>query len=317
MLIAGVFIISAGFLIVGISINPALFIAGIIIVSFGELVSYPAFLSYVSKIPPKAKRSIYMGYSFLPLAIAGITAPIVGGFLYYNIAENMAMGRLFWAIVASIGLLSASAFIHYDHHYNKKKRKIKSKISANFPILLIPVILIFAFSLGPAPIYRGILSEEDLPDEVFDEKNWTYLNKTYFFDGKLDEAESISYDLSFEEMFIDKITLNLSWSDEKDIRRLRRFENKGDTFSAKIIIDDKVVDKDRFTNIHDMPGIINLKYDINEFIDEQSFNAKVVIKLVKCKDYYPVFGFNLISIEDSSNTYDLEIFVTYKVAPMY
>jgi type II secretory pathway component PulF len=86
-----------------------------------------------------------MGYSFIPLAIAGVAAPIVGGFLYYIIVENMAMGRLFWAIIASIGLISASAFILFDRHYNKKK-KIKtkgfikrypliSKVSANIPIL--------------------------------------------------------------------------------------------------------------------------------------------------------------------------------------
>ena len=116
MLISGVLVISAGFFIVGISMNPVIFLAGIVILSFGEMVSYPAFLSYVSKIPPKEKRSIYMGYSFMPLAIAGVTAPIVGGFLYYYIAENMAMGRLFWAIIASIGLVSATAFIFYDRH---------------------------------------------------------------------------------------------------------------------------------------------------------------------------------------------------------
>lgn len=313
MLIAGVFIISAGFLIVGISLNPVLFISGIIILSFGELVSYPAFLSYVSKIPPKDKRSIYMGYSFLPLAIAGITAPIIGGFLYYFIAENMAMGRLFWAIVASIGLVSASAFIQYDYYYNKKKRKIKSKISANIPLFLIPVILIIAFSLGPDPIYRGVLSEEDLPDEVFDEITWKYQNKTYFIDGKLDESESITFDIHFENMLIDQINLNLNWTDEKDIQRLRKFENRGDTFSAKIIIDKKIVDMNRFTNIKNKPGNINLKYYRNKFIDEQIFNAKVEIKLEKCNDFYPVIGFNLISIEDSSNTYDLEIDVIYRV----
>jgi len=312
MLIAGVFIISVGFFIVGITLNPTLFIAGIIILSFGELVSYPAFLSYVSKIPPKDKRSIYMGYSFLPLAIAGITAPIVGGFLYYYIAENMAMGQLFWAVVASIGLVAASAFIHYDHHYNKKKKRIKSKISANIPLILIPVFLITAYSLGPNPIYRGMLSEEDLPDDGLVEKTWTYLNKTYFLDGELEEAESISYDISFENYFIDKITLNLSWSDEKDIRRLRKFENKGDTFSAKVIIDKKVVSVSRVTNIHNKLGTINLKYKINELINEQSRDAKVKIELEKCRDYYPVFGIGLISIQDSSNTYKLDIVVTYR-----
>jgi MFS family permease len=329
MLIAGVIIVALGFLIAGLSMNPILFIAGIIILSFGEMVSYPAFLSYVSKIPPKDKRSIYMAYSFIPLAIAGVAAPIVGGFLYYYIGENMAMGRLFWAIVASIGLVSASAFIHYDRHYNKKneikskdkgffkvfdRHPIISKVSANIPILFIPVILLIGFSLGPDPIYRGVLAQEDFQDDLIDEKTWTYLNKTYSFDGQLDETESISYDLSSDVSFIDQIALSLSWSDENDIRRLRRFENRGDTFSAKIIIDNKVVERYRCTNTHDESGIINLKYDIDSFTDEIGCNANVEIELVKCEDYYPVFGANIISIKDSSNTFNLEIVVTYMIS---
>lgn len=310
MLIAGVLIISAGFFIVGITLNPVIFLLGIIILSFGELVSYPAFLSYVSKIPPKDKRSIYMGYSFMPLAIAGVTAPIVGGFLYYYIAENMGMGRLFWAIVATIGLVSASAFMYYDLHYNKKKRK--TRFSANIPLLFIPVILIIAFSLGPDPIYRDVTPDKDLLEDAPDEITFTYVNKTYVFNGKLDETKSISYDISFEQMSIDSIDLDLRWSDEEDLRRLRKFENKGDTFSAKIIVDDKTVDRDSYTNMHDKLGFINLRYDYNRYTDKQSSNAKVEIKLTECKDYYPVFGFDLISIEDSTNNYELEIIVRYK-----
>lgn len=330
LLIAGVIIVSLGFLIAGFSMNPVLFISGIIILSFGELISYPAFLSYVSKIPPKEKRSIYMGYSFIPLAIAGSSAPIIGGFLYFYIGENMAMGRLFWAIIASIGLISASAFMHYDRHYNKKK-KIKSKakgfskafnrypfiskVSANIPILMIPVILIIGFSFGPDPIYRGVLSEEVFEDNIIDEKIWTSLNKSFSFNGELDEAESVSYDISLSNIsYIDQIVLNLSWADEPDIRRLRRFENTGDTFSAKIIIDNKVVDEYRCTNMHDQSGKINLRYDAAGFTNKIGCNANVEIELVKCGNFYPVFGFRLISIEDSSNTFNLEIDVTYMVS---
>ncbi|MDG6219479.1 MAG: MFS transporter, partial [Candidatus Thermoplasmatota archaeon] len=96
LLIAGIIFASLGFLIVGFSLNPILLISGIVVLSFGELVSYPAFLTYVSKIPPKEKRSIYMGYSFLPLAIAGATGPMIGGFLYYYFAEGLNMGALVW-----------------------------------------------------------------------------------------------------------------------------------------------------------------------------------------------------------------------------
>ena len=168
--------------------------------------------------------------------------------------------------------------------------------------------------MGPDPIYRGPLAQEDFQDDIIDEKTWTYLNKTYSSDGQLDEAESVSYDLSSEVSFIDQIALKLSWSDENDIRRLRRFENMGDTFSAKIIIDNKVVERYRCTNTHGESGIINLKYDSDSFIDEIGCNANVEIELVKCDDYYPVFGANIISIKDSSNTFNLEIVVTYMIS---
>jgi len=146
---------------------------------------------------------------------------------------------------------------------------------------------------------------------MLDEKTWTYRNKTYSFEGQLDESESVSYDISLSNISnIDHISLNLSWSDEPDIRRLRRFENRGDTFSAKLIIDNKVVDIYRCTNMHDELGFINLEYDFNGFTDGIIFNANIEIELVKCDDYYPVIGADLFSIEDSSNSFNLEIVVT-------
>jgi len=314
MLISGVLVISAGFFIVGISMNPVIFLAGIVILSFGEMVSYPAFLSSVSKIPPKEKRSIYMGYSFMPLAIAGVTAPIVGGFLYYYIAENMAMGRLFWAIIASIGLVSATAFIFYDRHYNKKKGFFSaSRFSAYIPVLFIPVIIITAFSLGPDPIYRGSLAEEDLQDDLIKEENFTLLNKTYSYNEELVETESISYDISFEKSHVEQIYLKLSWSDEDDVRRLRKFENSGDTFLVKIIINNKVVGSDRYTNLHIEMGVINLEYLSSSFSNDSS-DAKVEISLEECGDFYPAFGGRLISIDDISNSFDLEILVKYMIS---
>jgi hypothetical protein len=208
-------------------------------------------------------------------------------------------------------LVSATAFIHYDIHFNKKKRKNKSKILANIPMLFIPVILIIAFSLGPDPIYRGISLEEDESEELVDRKKWIYRNETYYFAGRMDEAESISYDLSSGDSYIDQIDLRFSWTDEKDIRRLRKFENQGDTFSVSIIINEKIVTQDSFTNEHDKHGYINLKYEGNEFSDNLSSNIDVKIKLEECKDYYPIFGFNIFSIEDASNTYTLEVEVNY------
>jgi dipeptide/tripeptide permease len=309
LLIAGVLIIAAGFFILGITLSPAVFLAGIILVSFGEMVSYPAYLSYVSKIPPKDKRSIYMGYSFLPLAIAGVTASVVGGFLYYIVGESMAMGKLFWAIIASIGFVSASAFLLYDRHYNKAK-KIR-KFTTFLPVLFIPLILVFAYSLGPDPIYRGALAQEDFEDDLEPIDTISYLNKTYYFSKELDEKSSVKYDLFVEDMQIEQIELTLKWSDEDDIRRIRKFENNGDTFSVKIIVNDRVVNSQKVKNLHGEQGVINLEYNSDNSNDE-IYVAYVEVGLIECGDFYPAFGGKLITIKDESNIFNLDVDVTYR-----
>jgi hypothetical protein len=180
---------------------------------------------------------------------------------------------------------------------------------------MIPVILILGFSFGPDTFYRGALSEEGVADNIIDENILVSLNKSFSFNGELDETESVSFDISPSNLsYIDQIALKLSWTDESDIKRFRRFENTGDTFSAKIIIDNKVVDKYRITNMPDQSGKINLRYDAAGFTNIIGCNVNVEIELVNCGDFYPVFGLGLISIEDSSNVFNLEIVVIYMVS---
>ncbi|MEA3458597.1 MAG: MFS transporter, partial [Candidatus Thermoplasmatota archaeon] len=331
LLIAGIIIISLGFMIAGFSMNPVLFLFGLIVLSFGELVSYPAFLSYVSKIPPDEKRSIYMGYSFLPLAIAGVTAPIAGGFLYYTIAEGMGMGRLFWGIIASIGLISASAFLHYDKHYNSKKKgksggnglfnilrtRINSKILPNIPLFFIPLVLILGLSFGADPIYRGVLAEEDDIINEEDEKIWKVVSEQFSFQGNLVEGKSVSWDiLTPEGGYILSVDLDLRWEDEPDIRRIRRFENTEDIFSMKLMINDSEIIQSSEVKEYDGASRIPLSYDAEMQDIIQWGTGKVEVELVECGDFYPKFGLGLMSIDDSSNSYDIQIDVTYNVPIM-
>lgn len=113
-------------------------------------------------------------------------------------------------------------------------------------------------------------------------------------------------------MEIDSITLSLRWSDEDDIRRLRRYENRGDTFTAEITIDGRVADSGTHTNNPGSSGSIDLEYDHNSTDSNISSVAEVGIELVTCGDYHPVLGGGLVTIEDSSNTYQLEITVSYR-----
>jgi proton-dependent oligopeptide transporter, POT family len=319
LLISGIIFVSLGFLIIGFSLNPILLVTGIIVLSFGELVSYPAFLTYVSKIPPKEKRSIYMGYSFLPLAIAGATGPMIGGFLYYHFAEGMRMGALVWSIVACIGLVSASAFMHYDRIYNQKKKvrakgrgffkamkrsPFISKVIASIPIFVIPFILITASNI----FYEEVEPIYEIIDDVED---WIVETKIFSLSGKLDEGEKTSWDISTpEDTYLHSVEVKLIWEDEPDFRRIRRFRNTGDTFASRIILDDTVVEQGYETNEHGEIGKISLLYTVEEMLTDD-FSGRVEIELIKCGDFYPVFGLGLISIEDSSNAYELELVVSY------
>ncbi len=321
MLITGILIVSFGFILAGFSTNPVFFIIGLVTLSFGELVSYPAFLTYVSKIPPEEDRSIYMGYSFLPLAIAGTLANFIGGFLYYYIADLWHMGSLFWAIIASVGLTSASAFMHYERKYNRKdktrvrpsrKPSLVSGVSASIPILLIPVVLLLSLTLAPGLVWGG----------GSDDENWNIETERFSFTGTLDEGDG-----SFENttlptgVTLQRVYLNLSWEDEPDIDRVRTFENEGDTFEANIFLDGQPVEGGSATNPHGEKGEVDLVHEPRE-TDERSTedshgpsSVGAEIRLVSCGDLYPASGPGpgFISIEDTSNSYELELVVIYSV----
>ncbi|MDG6224955.1 MAG: MFS transporter [Candidatus Thermoplasmatota archaeon] len=324
LLVIGVSIVSLGFLIAGFSMNPYLLVLGIVVLSLGELIAYPSFLSYVSKIPPKEKVSIYMGYSFLPLAIASTFAPITGGVMYYLVAERLSMGRLFWGIIACVGLISVSCLLHYNSYFNRKEvsgpppqrradrikgSRIFSGLYSKLPLALVPVVLIVGISLGTDTLYRKDLSGGEAGDDLVHQES------IFQFSGQLYEGEIFQHDISMPEgALIDQIYVNLSWVDEPDMRRsLRRYENEGDTFAARICKDDIVVEEGYGTNPHEQPGEIRIVYksDKNNSDTDQNFNVE--IQLIECGDQYPALGIGAMSIDDVSNSYDLQIVVVYIV----
>jgi proton-dependent oligopeptide transporter, POT family len=319
LLITGILFVSLGFLIVGFTLNPAILISGIVILSFGELVSYPAFLTYVSKIPPKEKRSIYMGYSFLPLAIAGATGPAIGGALYYHFSEGMHMGAIVWSIIACVGLVSASGFMHYDRIFNhKKKRKTKSKsflkfrgsglgskITATIPILFIPIILILASTVVYEPA-----KEEEPGSEII----WVHEVKNYSFSGTLKEEAVFTKDLTLlDDANITNIDLDLTWSTKPDIRRIRRFEKTSDSYEAKILINGKVIKNESKENPQGEDGNINLGFNAEDY-ENKITQINFEIKLINSGDFYPKIGPGWFPIKDRESNYKVEFEITYNVA---
>ena len=79
----GLLIAAMGFLVIGFAgiMSPALVFLGIFLFAFGEMTSSPRIQEYITWIAPKEKAGLYMGSSFLPIAIGGA----LSGLLYTSL----------------------------------------------------------------------------------------------------------------------------------------------------------------------------------------------------------------------------------------
>jgi MFS family permease len=115
LMTGGLVLYIVGVLVMGITTDPWLvFFLGVVIYSIGEFASQPAFYSYVSKMAPPDRAALYMSYSFLPIAIGFTVAPPLVGWLYETVLLGMGAPRLFWAAIASVGLLALACLLLYN-----------------------------------------------------------------------------------------------------------------------------------------------------------------------------------------------------------
>ena len=86
---------TVGIVIVVIGMGQLLFhvngwfvIMSLVILAFGEMASSPRIQEYISRIAPKEKVALYMGYSFLPLAGGNIIGGLLSGKLYGTMSDK-------------------------------------------------------------------------------------------------------------------------------------------------------------------------------------------------------------------------------------
>lgn len=109
----GIALLVAGFLVVGFFPVFALFIVGIVLVAAGEVLAYPGFLSYVSRIAPPDRIAVYQGVGFLPLFVGFTVGPVLGGQLYGPLADAGGRPPVFWAVMSCVGLLALALLLLY------------------------------------------------------------------------------------------------------------------------------------------------------------------------------------------------------------
>ncbi len=87
-MITGIMILAAGLILMFITQNPWLVLLGVLIFAIGEMASSPKYTEYVGRIAPADKKALYMGTSFLPIALGHFAAGYISGRPFEIIADK-------------------------------------------------------------------------------------------------------------------------------------------------------------------------------------------------------------------------------------
>jgi dipeptide/tripeptide permease len=124
-MITGIAFGTIGMGILAISMNAWVFLAGLMIFSIGEMTAHPKYISYIGLIAPPDKKALYLGYSFLYGVFGGGIGPVLGGFLYSYLVEDLNKPSILWLIFSSIGVVTIIGLLLYNKFLAPKPAEAK------------------------------------------------------------------------------------------------------------------------------------------------------------------------------------------------
>jgi proton-dependent oligopeptide transporter, POT family len=124
--LAGLFLLTVGFLIIGFAAVsvPAIVFLGIFIFAIGEMVSSPRIQEYLTWIAPKEKAGLYMGMNFLAVmigaALSGVTYTRLSGYFNANGSPEY-----IWYVLAAHSALGIVALASYTAKMGEFKEQAR------------------------------------------------------------------------------------------------------------------------------------------------------------------------------------------------
>ena len=88
-IMTGILILAVGLMLMFNFLNPWIILLGVLVFGIGEMASSPKYTEYVGGIAPADKKALYMGTSFLPLAIGHYVAGWISGKPYEVAADKL------------------------------------------------------------------------------------------------------------------------------------------------------------------------------------------------------------------------------------
>lgn len=290
---------------------------GIFIFSIGEFLTHPNFISYTSKIAPKEKLALYMGFAFIPSAIGNITGSLFGGILWDKIAVDMQRPGLFWGIFIGIGLFTIANFLIYNMWISqvvqtvdvKRRRGIwTSKITPFAVYASIILVILTGVNVGT--------SQYTIPGDSGTIHNVHYTTTLYeesISEGYLRESEEIVLIEDVEIENVQYVNITLIWRDESDIRRaFRTYRNDPDTFTVSVSMDNMTTITKSSSNSHGQEGVIAISHRFQSDPPHLDGTGRytISVKLDEAGNYSP--GIGIIGFEDEGNAYTLIMAVTHR-----
>lgn len=90
-MISGIMVSALGMGLMFMSMNPIFLISTMLVFAVGEMSSSPKITEYIGRIAPNDKVAMYMGTSFLPVALGSSIAGYLSGSVYQDISDKISI----------------------------------------------------------------------------------------------------------------------------------------------------------------------------------------------------------------------------------
>ena len=113
-IIAGVLVASLSWLILTLGGSTPLVIATLFTLAMGELILSPKYYDYVSRLAPPGQTAMFMGFSFLPVAVGDLAGSPLGGWLAQHYGAELHTPHRMWYVVTGVGLATTALLALYN-----------------------------------------------------------------------------------------------------------------------------------------------------------------------------------------------------------
>ncbi|MGA2259988.1 MAG: MFS transporter [Acidobacteriota bacterium] len=117
-MVTGMSLGAVGFLLLALSRNPWVFVAGIAVFSLGEMTAHPKYYSFIGLVAPQDRKAVYMGYAFLYGVFGSLLGSNVGALLYARMIEPVlhtdaitSRCTVFWLFFAVLDIFATLGLI--------------------------------------------------------------------------------------------------------------------------------------------------------------------------------------------------------------